>query len=309
MNIIYMGTPEFAVPTLEYLYKEGHNISLVITQKDKPKGRGKKIQYPPVKSKALELGLEVFQPDNVNNSESIDKICDLNPDIIVVVAYGQILKKEILNMPKYGCINVHASLLPKYRGAAPINWAIINGEVNTGIAIMKMEEGLDTGDVILSKSIDINDDDDYLTLHDKLADIGGKLTIEAIMELVEGRAKLSPQDNSKSSYAPMIYKETGHIDWSRSGLEIFNLVRGLKPWPIAYTDYNGENVKIHKVEFIKETTKDINGKIEKVSKDGIYVNVKDGYIIIKELQFPGKKVLTVGQYLAGNNIETGVVLK
>ncbi|WFA09815.1 methionyl-tRNA formyltransferase [Tissierella sp. Yu-01] len=309
MNIIYMGTPEFAVPTLECLYNEGHNILLVITQKDKPKGRGKKIQFPPVKSKALELGLEVYQPDNINDRESIDMICGLNPDIIVVAAYGQILKKEILDMPKYGCINVHASLLPKYRGAAPINWVIINGEVNTGIAIMKMEEGLDTGDVILSKSIDINDNDDYLTIHDKLADIGGKLTVEAIKELAEGRANFSPQDDSKSSYAPMIYKETGHIDWNKSGVEIFNLVRGLKPWPIAYTDYNGENLKIHKVEFIEQTNKDIYGKIEKVSKDGIYVNVKDGYIIIKELQFPGKKVLTVGQYLAGNNIEVGIVLK
>jgi methionyl-tRNA formyltransferase len=309
MNIVYMGTPEFAVPTLEYLYNAGHNIKLVITQKDKPKGRGKKLQNTPVKAKALELGLEVYQPESVNDTESIDKIKNCEPDFIIVAAYGQILKKDILYMPKYHCLNVHASLLPKYRGAAPINWAIINGEVETGIAIMKMEEGLDTGDVILSKSIKINDEDDYVTIHDKLATIGGELIIQAINKIVEGNANFIPQDDSKSSYAPMIFKDTGHIDWGKSGREIFNLVRGLKPWPVAYTKYKGETVKIHKVEYIGDDNNGTYGQIKKVNKNGIYVNVKDGYIIIKELQFPGKKVLTVSQYLAGNSIDEGVILE
>lgn len=309
MNIIYMGTPEFAVPILESLYHNEYNISLVISQKDKPKGRGKKVQHTPVKTKALELGLKVYQPENINDDESIDIIRNLKPDIIVVAAYGQILKNEILSMPKYGCINVHASILPKYRGAAPINWAIINGESETGITIMRMEEGLDTGDMIMKSIVKINHDDDYITMHNKLANLGGQLVVKAIENIRKNNVTYTPQDSNKSTYAPMIYKETGKIDWFKSGNHIYNLVRGLKPWPIAYTNYKGENLKIHSVEFLKKENDEINGKILKVEKEGIYVSVNDGYIIIKELQFPGKKILTVKQYLAGNSIEEGVILK
>lgn len=308
MNIIYMGTPDFAIPSLVSLYNEGHNISLVITQKDKPKGRGKKLQFTPVKEKALELNLEVFQPDNVNSIESVDKIKGINPDFIIVAAYGQILRKEILDTPKYGCLNVHASLLPKYRGAAPINWAIINGETNTGISIMKMEEGLDTGDVILEEAVAIEENDDYLTLHDKLASLGGKLIVKAIEEILNNNASYTPQDHNKSSYASMISKDLGRINWNKSGNEISNLVRGLKPWPNAFTEYKGEIVKIHRVKFAEEISGDTPGKITKVNKNGIFVSVVDGTIIIEELQFPGKKVLTVSQYLAGNSIEEGSIL-
>jgi methionyl-tRNA formyltransferase len=233
----------------------------------------------------------------------------LNPDIIVVAAYGQILNNKILNIPRYGCINVHASLLPKYRGAAPINWAIINGETETGITIMKMDEGLDTGDMIMNKTVQISDNDDYITLHDKLANIGGQLIINAIEDIANNKAHYKPQDSTKSTYAPMLYKETGKIDWSVSGSEIYNLVRGLKPWPIPYSIYNGEVLKIHKVEFLKKQHDEQYGRILMANKDGIYISVNDGYIIIKELQFPGKKVLTVEQYLAGNKIEEGVFLK
>lgn len=309
MNIIYMGTPEFAAPILESLHTAGHNIDLVISQPDKPKGRGKKLQATPVKEKALKLGLEVYQPENVNDEEAISTIKSINPDIIVVAAYGQILKTELLNLPKYGCINVHASLLPKYRGAAPINWAIIDGETETGVTIMKMEEGLDTGDMILKGKIEISDDDDYITMHDKVANLGAKLILEAIEVIENGKAIYRPQDSSKSSYAPMIFKNTGKIDWSKSGRDIFNLVRALRPWPVAFTDYDGVNIKIHRVEFLEKANDEPQGKVLKVSKEGIYVSVNDGYIIIKELQFPGKKVLSVSQYLAGNSIEEGIILK
>lgn len=308
MNIIYMGTPDFAVPTLVDLYDKGHNISLVITQKDKPKGRGKKMQFTPVKEKALNLGLNVFQPGNINDSESIEMLRELKPDFIIVVAYGQILKKELLDIPKYGCFNVHASLLPKYRGAAPINWAIINGEDTTGISIMKMDEGLDTGDVIIKDSINITDVDDFNTIHDALSKLGGELLIKALEEIHEGSATFTIQDHSKSNYAPMIFKDTGRIDWSKDGKSIANLVRGLKPWPNAYTNYKNEIVKIHKVRFVPEIIDTITGKIIKVSKEGIYISVVDGHIIIEELQFPGKKILTVMQYLAGNDIEVGIIL-
>ncbi len=309
MKVIYMGTPEFAVPTLESIYNKGYDISLVITQEDKPKGRGKKFQYTPVKEKALAFDLEVYQPKNVNNLESIEKIKNLEPDFIIVAAYGQILKKEILSIPKYGCFNVHASLLPKYRGAAPINWSIINGDTETGISIMEMEEGLDTGDIVLTESIEIDESDDYITIHDKLSLLGGNLILEAMDQIVDGNAKFIKQDDSQSNYAPMIFRETGHIDWTLSGKKICNLVRGLKPWPVAYTIYNDEIVKIHKTKYIASKKSSNYGEILQVNKEGIFVTVSDGIIIIEELQFSGKKVLTVAQYLAGNQIVVGTVLR
>lgn len=308
MNVIFMGTPEFAVSTLEEIYNNGHHISLVVTQKDKARGRGKKVQFPPVKEKALELGIEVYQPDNINSEDSLEKLGALNPDIIVVVAYGQILKKQVLKLPKHGCLNVHASLLPKYRGAAPINWAIIDGEKQTGVTIMQMDKGLDTGDMILKSSIEISDEDDYISIHDKLAKIGGSLLIEALNDLEKGKIIRTPQDDSLSNYAPMIFKDTGKINWNKSGKDIYNLVMGLKPWPCAFTNYKDIMVKIHKVSILPKFNDEEVGKIIKVSKEGIYVNVLDSCILIEELQFPGKKILSVRDYLAGNKIEEGTVL-
>lgn len=309
MKIVFMGTPYFAVPTLQALFTKGYTIDLVITQKDKPKGRGKKIQYTPVKEKALDLGLEVYQPDSINDLESVEKIKAIDPDFIVVVAYGQILKKEILEIPKFGCYNVHASLLPKYRGAAPINWAIINGEKETGVTIMEMEEGLDTGDMVLCKSIPITGDDDAVTIHDKLSELGGNLIIESLQGIVDEQLSKTSQNHSLSTYASMMNKEMGKINWDDNSDNIKNLIRGLKPWPSAYTHYKNEVVKVHKASVIDELKEGKNGEIIKVDNKGIYVKSLDKILLIEELQFPGKKKLTVEEYLRGNSIEEGIVLE
>ncbi len=303
-----MGSPEFAVPTLESLYNEGHNILLVVTQKDRPKGRGKKLLPTPVKEKALELNLEVYQPEYINSDESISKIKALNPDCIIVAAYGQILKKDILNIPKYGCINVHASLLPKYRGAAPINWAIIEGEEKTGITIMEMDEGLDTGDILKSRAIPIKECDDSQTIHDKLSVLGGQLIIETLEDLKNGNIVKMPQDDSLATYAPMLSKEIGKIDWNDNGERIINLIRGLKPWPSAYMIYKDENVKIHKAKKIEKFSDADNGVVVKVSDEGIFVNCSDSCIVIEVLQFPGKKKLRVSEYLKGNKFDINIKL-
>lgn len=307
-RIVFMGTPDFAVPSLKSLYDSEYSIELVITQKDRRRGRGKKVKYTPVKESALELGLEVYQPENINSKESIEKIKEINPDFIVVVAYGQILKSEILDIPKYGSYNVHGSLLPKYRGAAPINWVIINGEKETGVTIMEIEEGLDTGDMIISDSIDINIEDDTRTIHDKLSILGGKLIVKSLEDIKEGKATKCPQDNELSNYASMLTKEMGEIDWNLSGEKIVNLVRGLKPWPSAYTNYKDDTIKIHKAKLTSQDKNGQSGKIIKVDNDGIYVNTLDKVIIIEELQFPGKKKLKTSEYLKGNSIDIGIIL-
>lgn len=308
MNIVFMGTPEFAVPSLTSLYENGYNISLVVTQKDKPRGRGKKMRPTPIKKRALELGLEVYQPDSINSTESINKLRGLSPDCIVVIAFGQILKREVLDIPRYGCINIHASLLPKYRGAAPINWAIINGEKETGITIMEIDEGLDTGDMLNYKKIPIMEEDDSETIHDKLSILGSQLIVETIEGLKDGSVVKVPQDDSLSTYASMLSKDTGKIDWNSSGGKIENLVRGLKPWPSAYMIYNGENVKIHKVKVAEKFSKEGNGVVVKVSNEGIWVNCDDSCIIIEELQFPSKRKMHVSEYLRGNQFESNIRL-
>ncbi|WP_077367347.1 methionyl-tRNA formyltransferase [Anaerosalibacter sp. Marseille-P3206] len=309
MKIIYMGTPDFAVFPLQKLFEENNNIPLVVSQEDKPKGRGKKLLPTPVKEKALELGLEVFQPKDINSEESIKKIRDIQPDFIVVAAYGQILKEEILSIPKYGCINIHASLLPRYRGAAPINWVIINGESETGITIMKMGKGLDTGDILLKESIPITEEDDSITIHDKLSNLGGNLIVKALKGVKEGYINPVEQDHSKANYAPMIYKKMGRIDWSKSGEEIVNFIRGLKPWPFAYTFYNDLNIKIHKARVTDKFKDGVNGQIVKVTEEGVFVNTKDSCVVIEELQFPGKRKMLVSEFIKGNNLEVGIVLE
>lgn len=309
MKIVFMGTPDFAVPSLVSLHSAGYDIELVVTQKDKPRGRGKKLQFTPVKEKAIDLKLEVYQPDSINSIESIEKLKKINPDFIVVVAYGQILTKEILNIPKYGCYNVHASLLPKYRGAAPINWAIINGEKTTGVTIMEMEEGLDTGDMVLSSSIPINLEDDAPVIHDKLSQLGANLIVEALQNIEKGSVTKTPQEDALSTYASMLSKDMGKINWNQKGESIINLIRGLKPWPSAYTQYKDDIVKIHKARLTERKIDGCNGEIVKVEKDGIYVNSYDKTIILEEIQFPGKRKMKVEEYIRGNSVEKGIILR
>lgn len=309
MKIVFMGTPDFAVPTLEKLVKSGFNVPLVITQTDKKQGRGKKVLAHPVKKKALELGIEVFQPKNVNTEDSISKIMSINPDLIVVIAYGQILKEKILNMPKYGCINVHASLLPKYRGAAPINWSIINGEKKTGVTIMYMEKGLDTGDMILKKEIDIKEEDTAGSLHDKLMILGAEALIEAINNMSEGIATREAQDNDKSTYASMMDKKLGHINWNEKSEYIKNLIRGVNPWPGAYFLLDDKKIKIFDVEIVNKFCQSPSGTVVRVNEEGIFVTTMDKCIIIKDMQFPGKKRMKVKDFLKGNDFEVGITLK
>lgn len=309
MKLIYMGTPEFAVLPLEVLSNTDYSIPLVLSQEDSPKGRGKKVLPTPVKEKAIELGLEVFQPKNVSSKESINKLREINPDFIVVAAYGQILSKEVLSIPKYGCINIHASLLSKYRGAAPINWVIINGERETGVTTMKMDSGIDTGDILLQESIEIGTEDDSATIYEKLSNLGGELIVKTLDGIKNNTLIPKKQDQSKATYAPMINKSMGRIDWNKEGNQIVNLVRGLKPWPFAYTFYGKDNVKIHKAKAIDKIYDGINGEIVHVSDEGAFVIASDSCVIIEELQFPGKKRMPVREFIKGNPIEKGIILK
>lgn len=300
MNIVFMGTPKFAVPSLQKLYDNGHNIKLVITQPDKPFGRGKKIKKSEVKEKAEELGLEVFQPVKVKLEDSVNKIKELNPDLIVVIAYGQILSKEILDIPTFGCINVHASLLPKLRGAAPINWSIINGDEKSGVTTMLMDVGLDTGDMLLKEEVEITKDMTAGELHDILSEVGSKLLIETINKIEDKTIIKLKQDDSISTYAPMLKKETSLINWNDSAKNVHNMVRGLNPDQLAYFVYEDKNVKVYKTSYNYDECEYEPGTVIKADKTGIYVKTGDGTIIVKELQMPGKNKMSVEDYLRGN---------
>jgi methionyl-tRNA formyltransferase len=309
MKVVYMGTPDFAVPTLEKLIKR-HEVVAVLTQPDKPKGRGQKMQYTPVKEVALKFNIPVYQPLNLKTDEEcIKNLKDINPDVIVVVAYGQILSKEILDIPRYGCINVHASLLPELRGAAPINWSIIRGNNKTGITTMKMDVGLDTGDMLLKKEVEIKENETAGELHDRLMDIGADLLIDTLDEIESGEIKAEAQDHDLSSYAPMLNKELGHIDWSLDSSEVHNLIRGVTPWPCAYSFYNNTIIKIWISE--KGIDKDYKkpGEIVDISKEGIRVACGKGSILIKELQEVGGKRMSVSSYLNGHTINKGEIFK
>lgn len=308
MNIVYMGTPDFAVKPLQALIDGGYNITGVITQPDKPKGRGGKMQYTPVKEKALEYGIEVFQPKHVKDSESIEWLKSKKPDAIVVAAFGQKLTKEILDMPEYGCINIHASLLPKLRGAAPIQQSVINGDSETGITIMFMDEGIDTGDIIMSRSVSIDKKETGGSLNDKLCEIGGPLVIEAIESIVGGKAVRTPQ-TGESTYAGMIDKKMGLIDFSQDAVYIERLVRGLNPWPSAYTYLSGRMMKIWAADVIKEEANDFKpGTVVKTDKNSIYVKTGRNLLKITEIQPEGKKRMDVASFLRGCKVAAGEML-
>jgi len=309
MNIIFMGTPAFAVPSLERLHESRHKVVLVVTQPDKPSGRGKKLKKSEVKEKAEELGLEIFQPDKIKNEENIEVLKSYKPDAIVVVAYGQILSKDILNLPRLGCINVHASLLPKLRGAAPLNWALIKGEKKTGITTMLMNEGLDTGDMLLKAEVEIDENMNVGDLHDILMHKGADLLLETLEKLEKNELSPQKQDDSLSSYAPMINKEDRKIKWKLTAKDIHNLIRGLSPWPTAYFTMDEDIVKVYKASYINDDSDYQPGYVIKANKEGIFVKAGEGAVILKEIQMPGKNKMPVEAFLRGNKFPEKIMLE
>lgn len=307
MKIIFMGTPDFAVPCLTEILEKGHDVLAVVTQPDRPKGRGKKLTPSPVKIKALEHNIKVFQPEKIKEQNMVSKIRELKPDCIVVVAFGQILSKEILDIPPLGCINVHASLLPKYRGAAPINWAIINGERISGVTTMYMDVGLDTGDMILKKEVPI-ENKTAGELHDDLSLEGAKLLGETLVLLQKNQVPREKQKDDESSYSPMMYKNTGKINWRNTAKSIECLIRGVNPWPSAFTTYKGEKFKIWRARVLNEDCNEPIGRIVKVDKEGLFVSTGKGILILEEIQFLNSKRMTVDAYLRGHEIEKAVIL-
>ncbi|MBN2796729.1 MAG: methionyl-tRNA formyltransferase [Clostridia bacterium] len=307
MNVVFMGTPEFAVPCLDILI-EHYNVSAVFTQPDRPKGRGKQLAMSAVKERALKDNIPVYQPEKIKTPEMVKILRDLNPDVIVVVAYGQLLSQEILDIPPSGCINVHASLLPKYRGAAPINWAIVNGETESGVTTMYMAKGLDTGDMIMKSKVDIPLQMTGGELHDALSEKGKFLILRTLKAIERNEVEREPQDDALSSYAPLLDKEVSIINWEKSCLEVHNLVRGFNPWPIATTTFENEKMKIYRTEPTEIKAKGRPGQVVSVSKEGIFVNCADFQLKIIEIQMPNKKRMTVEAFILGHDLKKGIVL-
>jgi len=306
MKIVFMGTPEFAVPSLRALIGAGHEIAAVVTQPDRPSGRGKVLTPPPVKTAAEAAGIPVLQPAKIRTEEFFAELSSYSPDLICVTAYGRILPKSILDLPPYGCVNAHASLLPRYRGAAPINWAIVRGESVTGVTTMLMDEGMDTGDMLLKREVAIEDDDTGETLSRKLAAVGGELLVETLALLEEGGLSPEKQDETLATYAPIIKKEDGLIDWSLPARDIRNLVRGMLPWPGAYTSLGGKMLKIFRAALSEG-----EGQPGEVIKSGgrtLRVAAGKGALDVLELQIEGGKRLESAAFLAGRKIPEGAIL-
>ena len=310
MRVVFMGTPDFSVGTLKALAAAGHEIVGVVSQPDKPKGRGKNLQPTPVKEAAMELGLPVYQPKKVRDPEFLEVLKELNPEVIVVVAFGQLIPKAILELAPYGCINVHASLLPKYRGAAPIQWAVIDGEAETGVTIMRMNEGLDTGDMISKVTVPVLADETGGSLFDKLSEAGAKLLVETLPSLEDGTAVFEKQpEESPTAYAGMIKKSMGDLDWNRPAEELERLIRGLNPWPSAYTKMDGKTLKIWKAQVLEEEREDqMPGTILLTDQQEFMVQTGKGILKITELQLEGKKRMDTSSFLRGYHLEGGKVL-
>ncbi|MCB7302782.1 methionyl-tRNA formyltransferase [Bariatricus massiliensis] len=308
MKVIFMGTPEFSVGTLEALIEAGHEIVLAVTQPDKPKGRGKEMQFPPVKECALSHGIPVFQPKKIREPECIEELKKYDADVCVVIAFGQILPKEILQMTPFGCINVHASLLPKYRGAAPIQWAVINGEEVSGVTTMQMDEGLDTGDMLEKTEIVLDAKETGGSLHDKLAAAGACLCVSTLEKLANHELTPEKQGESTTEYARMLDKKLGRIDWNRPACEIERLIRGLNPWPSAYTDWEGKTMKIWEADVVHEDSDKKPGTVVEVTKNGFAVQTGKGLLQVKSLQIPGKKRMEADAFLRGYPLSAGMLL-
>lgn len=321
MKVVFMGTPDFAVSTLEAIYEAGHEIVLVVTQPDKPRGRGKEMQFPDVKVWALEHDLPVYQPVKIKEEEAIEYLRGYEADVFVVAAFGQILPKAILDMPRLGCVNVHASLLPKYRGAAPIQWAVINGDKVSGVTTMQMGVGLDDGDMLLKEEVELAEDETGGSLFDRLAIVGGKLCVETIEGLDAGTVKAIPQNEDEATHVGMIKKSMGEMDFEKSAVELERLIRGLNPWPSAFTKLNGKTLKVWKAavssyeDMANETgisVSDIEGsnpgEVIWTGKDSIAVKCNGDILLMQEVQLEGKKRMTVADYLRGHGIEQHTVL-
>lgn len=308
MKVIFMGTPEFSVGTLNAVIEAGHEVVLAVTQPDKPKGRGKEMQFTPVKECALAHNIPVYQPKRVRDPECIEELKKYEADVCVVIAFGQILPKEILDMTKYGCINVHASLLPKYRGAAPIQWAVINGETVSGVTTMQMDEGLDTGDMLEKTEIVLDEKETGGSLHDKLAKAGAELCVSTLCKLEKGELVPVKQGETTTEYARMLDKKLGEINWEKKAYEIERLIRGLNPWPSAYTQWNNKTMKIWEAQVVPEETKETPGTVVRVAKDGFFVQTGEGLLKIQSLQIPGKKRMEADAFLRGYQVEEGVCL-
>lgn len=306
MRVVFMGTPDFATGTLEEIVRSGYEIVGVVTQPDKPKGRGKNLMPTPVKEVAVKYNLPVYQPKKVREPEVVELLRGLKPDVIVVAAFGQIISKEILEMPKYGCINVHASLLPAYRGAAPIQWAVINGDKESGVTIMQMDEGIDTGDMIEKVVVPIDKDETGGSLFEKLSQAGAELCVKVLTDLEDGKAVREKQpEESTTPYAKMIDKKMGAIDWEKPAKEIEQLIRGLNPWPSAYTKLQGKTLKIWKAEVLEQDSKEAPGQIAEVTKDSIAVQTGQGLLKVLELQLEGKKRMDTASFLRGYTLKEG----
>ncbi len=304
-SILFMGTPDFALPALEILHNNNYEISAVVTQPDRPAGRGQKEIAPPVKLLAQKLGLPVLQPPKVKDQGFLETLYSLNPAMIVVAAFGQILPKIIIDFPKMGCLNIHPSLLPKYRGAAPLNWSIIRGETKTGVTIMMMDEGMDSGDILIQEETPLESTETYGELHDRLANLGAKLLIKAIEQVVAGTAQRQKQDESSITFAPRLTRETGKINWQNTICHIVNLIRGLSPTPAAYSSLDGQALKIFTAEGQPGIVDMPPGTIAPSCPGGLPVAAADGYVILKDVQLAGKKRMHIHDFLHGYRIKDG----
>ena len=307
-KIVFMGTPGFAVPSLEIMIRQDYPVVAVVTQPDRPKGRGQHMIASPVKILAENHHLPVIQPERVKNQEFMDILRNLSPDLVVVSAYGQILPKEIIETPKMGCINVHPSLLPKYRGAAPMNWTIIRGETKTGVTIMLMDEGMDTGDILTQEETMIGPKETFGELHDRLADMGAKLLLKIVEMIISGTAKRKPQDPSGATYAPRFKKEDGLIRWDTDVHQTVNLIRGLSPVPCAYTFFKGKKLKVYSVQGEEIPIEVPPGTVGRETEIGLPVTARNGYIYLREIQLENKNRMPVRDFLRGVRISPGDIL-
>lgn len=309
MKIVFMGTPDYAADALKALAEAGHEITAVVTQPDKAKGRSGKLSFSPVKEYALSMGIPVFQPERIKRPEAVAELRKYEADVFVVAAFGQILSKEILDMPRLGSINIHASLLPKYRGSSPIQWAVINGEEKTGVTIMQMDEGIDTGDILYQKEIDLDKKETGESLFDKLSVLGAEAIVEALPLLEEGVLEPIPQKEEEATHTVMLSKSMGEMDFTQSAEKLERLVRGLNSWPSAYTFFHGKQLKIWEADAESQSTvKEAPGTVISVEKERFAVACKEGILWITSLQLEGKKRMNTHDFLLGNVVETGMML-